>query len=90
MIGMAVIGPGQGLLSEFFSYDKDSLHECRNKSSSCKGLGNDTMSRALNQISKSHFTCRIERGKLSLNFTQPTFTMYNGHTDLMEHVSHFN
>ena len=77
--------------SEFFSCnDDDSPHECRNKSLSCKGLGNDTMSRALNQISKSPFTCRIEGGKLPQQFTQPTFTMYNGWTDSIEHVSHFN
>ena len=48
------------------------------------------MSRALHQISKSPFTQRIERGKLPQRFTQPTFTMYNGRTDLVEHVSHFN
>ena len=27
---------------------------------------------------------------LPRRFTQPTFTMYNGQTDPMEHVSHFN
>ncbi|XP_030938482.1 uncharacterized protein LOC115963569 [Quercus lobata] len=48
------------------------------------------MSRALNQISKSLFTHRIEGGKLPWRFTQPTFTMYNGKTDLVEHVSHIN
>ena len=48
------------------------------------------MRRVLNQISKSLFTCRIEGGRLPRRFTQPTFTMYNGQTDLVEHVSHFN
>ncbi|XP_023886129.1 uncharacterized protein LOC111998252 [Quercus suber] len=48
------------------------------------------MSRALNQISKSPFMRRIESGKLPRRFTQPTFTMYNGRTDPLEHVSHFN
>ncbi|XP_075633828.1 uncharacterized protein LOC142606347 [Castanea sativa] len=48
------------------------------------------MSRALNQISKSPFTRRIEGGKLPWRFTQPTFTMYNGRTDPVEHMSHFN
>ncbi|XP_075674840.1 uncharacterized protein LOC142644036 [Castanea sativa] len=48
------------------------------------------MSRALNQISKSPFTQRIERGKLHQRFAQPTFIIYNGKTDPMEHVSHFN
>jgi len=33
---------------------------------------------------------RIEGGRLPRRFTQPTFTMYNGRTNLMEHVSHFN
>ena len=37
--------------SESFSYDKDYHHEHRNRNSSSKGLGNDAMSRALNQIS---------------------------------------
>ena len=48
------------------------------------------MSKALNQISRSPFTCRIEEGMLPRWFTQPTFTMYNGQTDLVEHVSDFN
>ena len=52
------------LPSESFSYDEDIHHERRNKSSSSKGLGNDAMSRALNQISKSLFTCKIEGGRL--------------------------
>ena len=48
------------------------------------------MGRALNQISKSPFTRRNESGKLPRWFTQPTFTMYNGRTDPVEHVSNFN
>ena len=76
--------------SESFSYDEDYHHRCRNRNPSSVGLGNDTMSKALNQISRSPFTCLIEGGKLPQWFTQPTFTMYNGRTDPMEHVSHFN
>ena len=76
--------------SESFSCDEDSHHERKNKNSSCKGLGNNAMSRALNQISRSPFTRRIEGGRLPRRFTQPTFTMYNGRTDPVEHVSHFN
>ena len=53
-------------------------------------LGNDAISKALNQISRSPFTHKIEEGKLPQRFNQPTFTMYNGRTDLVEHVSHFN
>ena len=76
--------------SESFSYDEDYHHERKNRSSSSKGLGNDAMSRTLNQISKSPFTRRIKEGRLPQRFTQPMFTMYNGRTDPMEHMSHFN
>ena len=76
--------------SESFSCDKDSHRKRRSKSSSCKGLGNYAMSKALNQISRSPFTRRIEGGRLSQWFTQPTFTMCNGWTDPVEYVSHFN
>ena len=50
--------------SESLSCDEDYHRERRNKSPSHKGLGNDAMSKALNQISKSPFTRRIERAKL--------------------------
>ena len=50
--------------SESFSYVKDYHCERRNRNSSSKGLGNDVMSRALNQISRSPSTCRIEGGRL--------------------------
>ena len=52
-------------LSESFLYDEDCHYKYRTKSPSRKGLGSDAMSRALNQISKSPFTSRIEGGKLS-------------------------
>jgi len=64
--------------SESFSYDEDYHHERRNRNSSSKGLRNDVMSRVLNQISRSHFTSKIEGGRLPQRFTQPTLTMYNG------------
>ena len=75
---------------ESFSYDEDYHHERRNRNSSLEGLGNDAMSKALNQIFRLPFMCWIERGRLPQWFAQPTFTMYNGRTDLIEHVSHFN
>ena len=78
------------LPSESFSYDEDRHYKRRSRSPSCRGLGNDAMSKALCQNSKSPFTWRVKRGKLPWRFTQPTFTMYNGRTDPMEHVSHFN
>ena len=58
--------------------------------SSHHGMGNDAMSKALQQISKSAFVRRINKAKLLYQFSQPTFTIYNGMTDLVEHVSHFN
>ena len=76
--------------SESFSYVEDCHHKRRSRSPGHRGLGNDVMSKALCQISKSPFTWRIEGGKLLRRFTQPTFTMYNGRTDPVEHVSHFN
>ena len=48
------------------------------------------MSKALDQISRSPFTCRIEGATLPSRFHQPTFTIYNGRTDPVEHVSHFS
>ncbi|XP_023921968.1 uncharacterized protein LOC112033428 [Quercus suber] len=53
-------------------------------------MGNNVVSRALDQISKSLFTYEIEGSKLPGRFTQPAFTMYNGRIDPVEHVSHFN
>ena len=87
---MVVIGPGRRPPNESFSCDGDYHQGCRNKSPFCKSLGNNAMSKALNQISKSPFTRRIEGRRLSRLFTQPTFTMYNGRTDPMKHMSHFN
>ena len=48
------------------------------------------MSKALNQIAKLPFMRRIERVAPPQHFHQPTFTIYNGQTDPVEHVSHFN
>ena len=74
---------------ESFSCDEDSPHKRRDKGLSCKGLGNDTMSKALNQIFRSPFTHKIGV-KLPWRFAQPTFTICNGQTDLVEHVNYFN
>ena len=48
------------------------------------------MSKALNQISKLPFTHRIEGATLHRRFHQPTFTIYNGRMDPVEHVSYFS
>ena len=76
--------------SETFSYYEKHHHKRRHKSPSRKGLVNETMSKALDWISKSPFTRKIEGAKLPRRFHQPTFTMYNGRTDPVEHVSQFN
>ena len=55
-----------------------------------KGLGNKAMNKVLNQVAKSPFTRRIESASLPWRFHQPTFSLYNGQTDPVEHVSHFN
>ncbi|XP_030964022.1 uncharacterized protein LOC115985195 [Quercus lobata] len=48
------------------------------------------MSKALDRISQLPFTRRIEGVELPQRFHQPTFSIYNGRTDPVEHVSQFN
>ena len=55
--------------SDSFSYDEDYHHKRRNENSSSTSLGNYAMSRALNQISRSPFTLKIEGGRLPRWFT---------------------
>ena len=76
--------------NESFSYDEEHHHQRRYKSPPRKGVGNDVMSRVLNQISKSPFTRKIEGAKLPRRFHQPTFTIYNARTNPIEYVSQFN
>ena len=77
--------------SETFSGDEEySSHKCKNKSPTHKGLGNKAMNKALNWVAKSPFTRRIEGESLPRRFHQLTFSLYNGRTDPVEHVSHFN
>ena len=78
------------LPSETFSGDEEYSHKRKNKSLTHKGLGNNSMNEALNQVAKSPFIRRIEGANLPRRFHQPTFSLYNGQTDLVEHVSHFN
>ena len=82
-------------LSESFSLssqlDKEErYHKKKDKSPTPRSMGNDAMNKALSQISKSPFTHRIDRAKLPYRFMQPTFTIYNGRTNPVEHVSHLN
>ena len=59
------------LPSESFSYHEEYQHKHRYKSPPRRGLGNDAMSKALNQISKSPFTRKIEGAILPRWFHQP-------------------
>ena len=76
--------------SETFSCDEGYRHKHRNKSPPHEGLGNNAMNEALSQVAKSPFTRNIEKVSLPRQFHQPTFTLYNGRTDLVEYVSHFS
>ena len=73
--------------SESYSYEEEHSHKRRRKSSSGRGVGTKVMKKALSQISKSSFTRGIEKAKLPKRFHQPTFPMYNGRTNPVEHVS---
>ena len=75
--------------SESYSYEEEHSHKRRRKNSSGRGVGTKVMKKALSQISKSPFTRGIEKAKLPKCFHQPTFSMYNGRTDPVEHVSQF-
>ena len=76
--------------SESFSYEEEHYRERRYKSPTRRGLGNNAMSKALNQISKSPFTRRIEGATLPRRFHQLMFIIYNGRMDPVEHVSYFS
>ena len=76
--------------SETFSIMEECHQRRKRRSPSPRGLGHDAMSRALDQLSRSPFTHRIEGAALPRRFQQPTFTIYNGNTDPVEHVSQFN
>ena len=69
---------------------RERQHRRRYRPIHVRNRDRDAMSKALSQISKSPFMRWIERAKLPKCFEQPTFAIYNGRTDLIEHVSHFN
>ena len=75
--------------SESFSYDEEPYHRRKRRSPSHEGVGTGVMKKALNQIFKSPFTRGIEKTKLPRRFHQPTFAMYSGRMDPVEHVSQF-
>ena len=77
-------------LSETFPHEEEHYQRHKHRSPSPRGLRHDAMSRALDQLSKSPFTCRIEGATLPRRFQQPAFTLYNCNIDPVEHVSQFN
>ena len=77
--------------SETFSGDKEySSYRHKSKGTLHKGLGNKGMNETLSQVAKLPFTWQIEGASLPRRFNQLTFSLYNGRTDPVEHVSHFN
>ena len=76
--------------SETFSYKEEQHHKHSHRSPPYKGLVNDAMSKTLDRISQSPFTRKIEGAELPRWFHQPTFAIYNGRMDPVEHVSQFN
>ena len=74
----------------FFGDEEYSNYRWKSKSTLHKGLGNKAMNEALSQVAKSPFTRRIEGASLPRRFNQPTFSLYNGRTNPVEYVSHFN
>ena len=75
--------------SESFSYEEEHVHKRKRRSPSRRVVGTDVVKKVLNQISKSPFTRGIEKAKLHRRFHQSMFTMYNGRTDPVEHISQF-
>ena len=76
--------------SETFSGDEEYWHRCKNKNPTHEGLGNNAMNEVLSQVARSPFMQSIEGASLPRRFHQPTFSLYNGWMDLVEHVSHFS
>ena len=64
--------------SKTFSGDEEYCHKRKNKSPTHKGLGNNAMNEALNQVARSPFTRSIKGASLPQRFHQPTFSLYNG------------
>ena len=48
------------------------------------------MNETLNQVARSPFTRSIKGVSLPRRFHQPTFSLYNGRMNPVEHVSHFS
>ena len=76
--------------SETFSGDEEYRCKRKNKSPTHKGLGNNAMNEVLSQVARSPFMRNIKGASLARRFHQPTFSLYNGRMNPVEHVSHFS
>ena len=76
--------------NETFSGNKEYCRRRKNKSLTHKGLGNNAMNEALSQVARSPFTWNIKGLSLPRRFHQPAFSLYNGWTNPVEHISHFS
>ena len=76
--------------SDTFSYEEERRHRHRRRGSPSRGLGNEATNKALSQISKSPFTRSIDDAIHPRRFNQPTFSLCDGHSDPVEHVSYYS
>jgi hypothetical protein len=51
--------------------------------------GQNAVWRTLDLVSSSHFSREIEKAKLPKRYTAPRFETYNGRTDPMAHIGHY-
>ena len=82
--------PSETEIDSFEGLHRERQHCRRHGPIPRRNRDREAMSKALSQISKSPFTRQIKRTKLPKRFAQPIFIVYNGRTDPIEHVSHFN
>ena len=71
---------------EIMGHYRESPHHERFK---CHNAAMDAMSRALRKAAQSPFSDVIECMEMLRWFTRPPFTIYDGKTDPMVHVSHY-
>lgn len=69
---------------------RNHVPDTRGEPSTPRIMGNDVMSKALQQISFSLFSEEIENSYLPSRFVRPTFVMYDGKSNPIDHVKHYN
>ena len=82
--------PSESFISSSRHSSGQDCYRKKSKTPPRRGQGHDTMGKALLQISRSSFSRRIKQAELPYCSNQLTFTIYNGKTNPIEHVSHFN